>query len=224
MMRIAPYEIETIISDEPWSVNCYVVCNPSSGRQLLIDPGGPTARIEEAVHSLGTGLDAILITHAHHDHVGALAEIQKIFDVPCYGHRADNRLLRQAHTYALVFAGHSMEPLSNVHLFEGEGPLVDGWSIKVWHTPGHSMGGVCYDFGSFVCTGDTLLYEHVGRTDTPGGNEPLLIESVDRLLAGLSVETLLLPGHGKSWAVGDARRWWHDVKAAPPQHKQFGGV
>ncbi len=223
--RIGDYEVVTIVTDEPWSENCYLVRQISSSQMVIIDPGGAADRIAQAVRDNGGDPKAILITHAHHDHVGAVAELQRHFSIPCFLHRADNRLLRQAHTYALVFAARNMEPLSEVCLFEGSSsPKIDHWPIQTIHTPGHSPGSVCYCFGGFVFTGDTLLYQHVGRADTPGSDPAQVCLSVDRLLHELTEETVILSGHGRSWTIGEARVWWLDVRQSPPQYKRFGGI
>lgn len=224
-VHIADYEIGTLVTDEPWSENCYYVQHVSSFQTLLIDPGDGADRIARVLREKGGDLKAILITHAHHDHVGAVAGVQQHFNVPCYVHRMDYRLLRQAHTYALVFAGRNMKPLTKVCLFEeGDGILTDTWPIRTIHTPGHSPGSVCYCFEGFVFTGDTLLYQHVGRADTPGADPEQLVLSIDRLLKELPEGTVILPGHGRPWSIAEAKSWWQDVQMSPPQYKQFGGL
>jgi glyoxylase-like metal-dependent hydrolase (beta-lactamase superfamily II) len=80
---------------------------------------------------------------------------------------------------------------------------------------------VCYRFEGFVFTGDTLLRQHVGRTDLPGGDGAQLKHSIDLLLTGLPEDTTLFPGHGRPWTIGEARVWWQKAAAAPPAYNQF---
>ena len=219
------YEITTIVSDEAWSQNCYLVRQLPSLQKLLIDPGGDAGRIMQAVRDHEGQLKAILITHAHHDHVAAVADVKRDFDVPCYVHEADKRLLRQAHTCALVFAARNIHPISEVSLYGPDSaPQMEHWPIETIHTPGHSPGSVCYYLDGFVFTGDTLLYQHIGRADTPGSDVAQLQVSMDHLLQKLPPETMVLPGHGRAWSIAEARDWWQGVRMDPPQYKRFGGI
>jgi len=224
MHQIGDFQITTIVTDEPWSVNCYLARHILSGEQILIDPGDAAKRIEQMVTDYGGKLKAILLTHAHHDHVGAVADICRHFAASCYLHKADARLMRQAHTYALVFAARHIEPFLNVSLYEKGNLNIDGWPIDAVKTPGHTPGSVCYDFGGFIFTGDTLLYQYVGRTDTPGANEGQIASSVGGLMERLSEQVVIFPGHGRAWTAGEAKVWWKDAALLPPQYKQFGGI
>jgi glyoxylase-like metal-dependent hydrolase (beta-lactamase superfamily II) len=224
-VQLGEYQITTIVTDKPWCVNCYLVRHLPSEEQILIDPGDALERILATVQSQGTGLKKILITHAHHDHVGAVAELYKSFEVPCYVHKADARLMCQAHTYALVFDGRQIDPFTAAHLFEDNKIFNIGHRpISVIYSPGHTMGSVCYNFGDFVFTGDTVLYQHVGRSDTPGASLDQLKSSVSRLVDGLSGETVIFPGHGRRWTIAEAKAWWEDAILWPPQYNRFGGI
>lgn len=222
--QIGDYRITTIVTDELWCENCYLVEHFPSTELVIIDPGDSADRIIRTVSSIGKGLKKLLITHAHHDHVGAADALHKRFEVPCYMHKADMRLIRQAHTYALVFDKRQMKPLAAPCLYVDEEVMEIGRQpIRVIYTPGHTSGSVCYDFGDFIFTGDTILYQHVGRTDTPGASKDQLISSVNRLMEQLTDRTVIFPGHGRSWTVGEARTWWQDV-VMPPEYKRFGGI
>lgn len=218
------YDVQTIVTDEPWVENCYIILNKLSMEMVVIDPGWNAARIIEAIQSKKGVLKAILLTHAHHDHVGAVAELQQHFNVPCFLHELDNKLLRQAHTYALVFAGRTMKPLTAMQLFNDRTMLsIPDWPITAMHTPGHSPGGVSYLIDGYVFTGDTLLFEHVGRTDTPGANSDHIMASIEKILE-LPDMTHVLSGHGKRWNIGLAKQWWEQVRLSPPAYNQFGKI
>ncbi len=222
--RIEDYEITTLVTDETWLENCYIVQHVGCGEVVIIDPGADQEQIRRAVRDMAGKLQAIILTHAHHDHVGAVAGLQDEFAVPCYLHEGDQRLLRQAHTYALVFAARVMQPIVKASFFTEELPVIGNMAIKTIFTPGHSPGGVSYHFGNFIFTGDTLLYRYVGRSDTPGADPEQLVLSVDRLLAVVSDDTVIFGGHGRSWNGQEAKLWWQKVRSNPPQYKQFGGI
>jgi len=224
-MNFSNYKVETRVTDAPWSENLYFVRHDSSSRTLLIDPGDGADRIIKVLRDEESDLKAILLTHAHHDHVGAVDGVQQYYNVPCYLHKNDYRLMRQAHTYALSFAGKNMKPLTEACLFEEEsGVLIEPWVIRSIHTPGHTKGSVCYYFDGFVFTGDTLLYQHVGRADIPGADLEQLVLSVDLLLKELPENTVIFPGHGRSWTIAEAKSWWRVARKSPPQYKEFGGL
>lgn len=224
-LQLGDYKITTIVTSKPWCVNCYLLRHLPSEEQILIDPGDDVDRIVQTVFNQGKNLKEILITHAHHDHVGAVAVLHERFGMPCQLHKADASLMRQAHTYALVFDGRQIKPFTRFCLYENEKTLKIGERpIQVIYTPGHTPGSVCYYFGDFVFTGDTVLYQHVGRTDTPGSNADQLISSVNRLIEELPGDTIIFPGHGRMWTIGEARDWWRDAIMSPPQYKRFGGI
>lgn len=224
-IQLGDYQITTIVTGEPWCVNCYLVRHLPSAEQVLIDPGDSLGCIVKAVLSQNGSLKKILITHAHHDHIGAVAALCQRFEVPCYVYKADERLMRQAHTYALVFDSRQIEPLTTFCPYQDNMSLTIGKQpIQVIYTPGHTAGSVCYYFGDFVFTGEAVLYQHVGRTDMPGSNLEQLISSVSRLVEQLPGETVVFPGHGRMWTIREARAWWQDAAISPPQYKRFGGI
>jgi len=216
---IGEYTITKVLTGEPWNENCYLVHHSLSGEGVIIDPGGAPELIIQLVEESGMRLRYILLTHAHHDHVGAVAGVCRQFGLPCQLHMGDARLLRQAPMYALRFAGTQIEPPEPVVIYDGQPVLELGsQSISVIHTPGHTKGSVCIDFGSFVFTGDTLLYLHVGRTDLPGGDAAQLATSISQLVGNMPEESILFPGHGRAWTISDALVWWRELVVAPPQY------
>ncbi len=209
---LGDFQVDTFITGAPWKENCYLVRHVPSGQQAVVDPGDDAEAISQAM-TAGGPLRYVLLTHAHHDHVGAAAAICRRFDVPCDLHQADVRLLRHAPMYALRFAGKKIDAPESLRPFEAApGLQLGGEAITVLHTPGHTAGSVCYCLPGVVFTGDTLLREGVGRTDLPGADLALLKESVTRLLAQLPPEALLLAGHGRPWTAAEAGRWWQGAQ------------
>lgn len=223
-LSLGEYRIVRIVTGEAWRENCYLVTHVPSGEMALVDPGDDADSVIQAVLGGGTRLHHILLTHAHHDHVGAVAALCRRFGLACDVHKDDVRLLRRAALYAMRFARKQIEPPAPFCAFEDKPALrLGGRFVQVIHTPGHTSGSVCYDFGGFVFTGDTLLYQRVGRTDLPGGDAKLLAASVSRLVERLPGDTVMFPGHGRPWTLAEASSWWSTVAAAPPHYTEPGG-
>jgi hydroxyacylglutathione hydrolase len=222
-IQLGDYKITTVMTGEPWRQNCYIVCHRPSLDQIVIDPGGAADTIIQSVMENGGNLNWVLLTHAHHDHIGAVNAISQEFDLSCYLHKDDSRLLRHAPMYALRFGGQQIE---NVHSYQtyDHSPrfTVGNQIIDVIRTPGHTPGSVCYGLPGFIFTGDTLLFQHIGRTDLPGSDLDQLLASVGHLVQQLPGDTMIFPGHGQGWTVEEARIWWSSVDAAMPQYYGTG--
>lgn len=207
--QVGKYDIRVFVTNGTWRQNCYLVSHADSGEQILIDPG---ERVDDLTAAIANGgpLRQILLTHAHHDHVAGASFYAQKHSIPCLVHEGDQRLLRHAPMYALRFAGVHIAPILEASAFRC--PV--SWAfatttIHAVHSPGHTQGSVCYDFGEFCFTGDTLLNKKIGRTDLPGGDDAQLVASVTSLLASFDKGSLtLFPGHGSSWTLDEARSWW----------------
>jgi len=212
--------VTCIVTGAEWRQNSYIVSNEPSRHAVLIDPGDDAEVIIRHVEERGENVTRILLTHSHHDHVGAAARVSAHFKVPCELHSQDVRLLMHAPMYALRFANKRIVPVSDYRAFEALSSSEEP-AVRSVHTPGHTKGSVCYLFDGFVMTGDTLLYKHVGRTDLPGASAEQIVMSIDLLLGELADESVIFSGHGKPWTVGEAKQWWQEVSLTPPVHKHF---
>lgn len=181
-----------------WRENCYIV-NDETGEGVIIDPGGEAEQIIEYVEVKRLKVNAVLNTHAHYDHIGAVAAVQTEFSAPFYLHSKDIRLLKSANLFRKVFDGDRpiQIPTVDVNIDRVGKPVRLGkLSIKFLLTPGHSPGGVCFQIGDHLFTGDTILNGTVGRVDLPGGDMAALRNSL-RELSLLPGELKLYPGHGE---------------------------
>ncbi len=176
--------------------NCYLLIDTATSGAVLIDPGAEGARIVAAVREAGVRLEAIWVTHAHLDHVGAIAEVKRRFDVPVYLHRDDLPLYRladrQAAAYGLPF---DIPPLPDREFVEGEDVQLGTLTFSILHAPGHAPGHVVIHGHGVAFCGDCVFAGSIGRTDLPMSNGAALARSLERI-AELPGPTLLYPGHG----------------------------
>jgi hydroxyacylglutathione hydrolase len=186
--------------------NCYLVIDETTDRAVLIDPGDEPDRILDAVRRSGATLDAIWLTHAHFDHVGAIAAVLRAHPVPVHMHPLDAPVLAVAEDSALRF-GLRIEapPPADVELAEGDRLTVGSQELAVMHVPGHAPGHVAFYGEGVVFGGDCLFAGSVGRTDIPYGDRETLDASLLRLVA-LGDELTLYPGHGPHTTLGRERR------------------
>jgi glyoxylase-like metal-dependent hydrolase (beta-lactamase superfamily II) len=213
--------ISCLITGEKWKQNTYIVTHISSSNTVVIDPGDNVECIISNIDDVGGKLTHILLTHPHHDHVGAASEISEHYEMPCKLHREDVRLLAHAPMYAQSFANKKIPAISFFQTFEELNLTEEEPAIKSLHTPGHTKGSVCFIFNGFVFTGDTLLYKRIGRTDLPGSNSEDVLISINNILSLLSDEMFIFSGHGKPWTVAEAKQWWQEHEIIPQHIRHF---
>ena len=185
--------------------NSYLVVDEDSQRAVIVDPGGEPQRLIDEIERSKTTLDAIWITHAHVDHVGAIASVKERWNVPVYLHPADRRLYeaagRQAEVYGLPF---EEPPPPDQDFTDGQTLLLGNAEMSVMHAPGHSPGHVVIHGNGIALVGDCLFAGSIGRTDLPMSNPQQLSESLKKI-ASLPPETVVYPGHGPDTTIGEER-------------------
>jgi glyoxylase-like metal-dependent hydrolase (beta-lactamase superfamily II) len=181
--------------------NCVLLWDAQSRNGVVVDPGDEADRISERVDKLGLSIQAILLTHAHFDHVGAAAELQTRWNCPVLLHPSDMPLLDRLAEQTTVFGSSPMEKPSATP-FGTDMPL----QIKTVNTPGHSPGSSIFlvdsTKGKMVLSGDTLFAGGVGRTDFWGGSWEALEQSIRTQLYTLDPKTFVIPGHGPNTTIG----------------------
>jgi hydroxyacylglutathione hydrolase len=188
------FNVEKIVTGK-FKQNCYIL-SCDSRDCLVIDPGADAVRILDHIQANKLVPLAILNTHAHFDHVGAIAELKEKFEIPCYFHPGDLGILKKATFFAHFIDG--VEPIevpSVDFLFESDKLELGPFSMKIMHTPGHSQGSVCIRLGGLIFTGDTVFSHANGRVDLPGGDIKKLRESL-KLISRLPQDIVMYPGHG----------------------------
>lgn len=187
----------------PFQENCYLVVDGESRHAVLVDPGDEPERLLAMIARAGVSLDAIWLTHAHLDHVGAINAVRRVHPVPVYLHPLDrplyDRAAEVAATYGLPFD--QPEPPDR-ELAGGDRLSVGGLRFEVLHTPGHAPGHVVFVGHGTMLGGDLLFRGSIGRTDLPFSNGADMDASLARV-SGLPPETVVHPGHGPATTIGE---------------------
>jgi glyoxylase-like metal-dependent hydrolase (beta-lactamase superfamily II) len=185
--------------------NCYLVRPDGAEKALLIDPGDEAERLQAAMSELGVEPEAILLTHTHIDHIGAVAPIARATGVSVYCPRAELKVLAQPDRFVPPEWG-SVEPWeADEPLDGGERLQLAGLDIDVVSTPGHSPGHVTYVIDGALFSGDVLFQNSIGRTDLPGADHATLMASIAGLLERFDDDTTVHPGHMGLTTLGRER-------------------
>lgn len=194
--------------------NCWVVSDGSSGPAVVIDPGGDAALVLETLQ--GREVAAVVLTHAHFDHLGAAGEIMDATRAPLLVHVDDaDRVTSDAPhgTGGALFGFHGhVAPPADRTLRDGDVIEAGALRLTVLHTPGHTEGGISLlaedpsGGPAHLFSGDTLFAGSVGRTDFPGGDGRELAHSIASKLAPLAPETVVHPGHGPDTTIAREQR------------------
>jgi hydroxyacylglutathione hydrolase len=201
--------VETL-SVGPLGCNCSILADMNAKRAIVIDPGGDLDLIEERLRALGVGVDAIVHTHTHIDHVGCSAELQRANGAVASIHEGDRFLYDMLPIQAALVG--TQVPMKA----ELEGDLVDGHTVRagslelaILHTPGHTPGSCCFvataDGKTTVFAGDTLFRGSIGRTDLWGGDHDAILRSLRSRLLTLPDDAAVVTGHGDATTIGHER-------------------
>ena len=188
----------------PVMTNCYIIKDLVSGQTVVIDPADQADRILKAVKDMDGTLSMILLTHGHFDHICAASELKEQTGAKLYAGAAEKELLADPCMNLSDDYGMFLSLGADLWLKDGDIVGTDHLKFRVYETPGHTEGGVCYYLESegLLFSGDTLFDHSVGRTDFPTGSMSTLIRSICGKLYVLPEETVVLPGHGEFTRIG----------------------
>lgn len=199
--------IKKIITGK-WKENCYIIYDINR-YSFVIDPGSNSDRIINFIKSKNLKVLAILNTHGHYDHIGAVKELKDEFSIPFFLCFKDQRLLDHANLYLMLFHGAEFIQIPKVDYYFDKIRLpvkLADFSIQVLFTPGHTEGSVCFQIEDFIFTGDTLLKGKIGRIDLPGGDEHTMKKSLKRI-SKLPTRIISYPGHGESTTLSNELKY-----------------
>jgi hydroxyacylglutathione hydrolase len=197
----------------PVQENAFLLRRDGSDRALLVDPGEEAPKLLGAIEALGVTLDAILLTHCHFDHTGAVAPVAKATGAPVYCPELEVPLLQDIMAYVPWPGFGPFESWDPEHTVAGGERLqLAGYDIDVLFTPGHSPGHVTYAIADetvgapvALFSGDVLFQSSIGRTDLPGGDHATLLASIATLLERFDDDAVVHPGHMGLTTLGAER-------------------
>lgn len=191
-----------------YQVNCSIYYDETSKDGVIIDPGADAGVIIQEISELGVKPLAVLLTHGHSDHIGGVREILAKFQIPLYAGEYEKELLANSTANLSAYLGLDITtPPADFWLKDEEYISIGPVYLKVFHTPGHSPGGLCFldEKENLLFCGDTLFYGSIGRTDFPGCSHEQLINSIEKKLLPLPDSIQCIPGHGPATSIGAER-------------------
>lgn len=187
--------------------NSYLVRNEQTNEAIIIDAGANPGELLRKAETCQ--VKAILLTHAHFDHIAGLNEVRKITNAPVYIHASEQEWLINPDLNGSSrwpgLGGATICDKAEYELKDGQKLELAGFSLSVWHTPGHSPGSLSFVIGDHVFCGDALFAGSIGRTDLPGGNYEQLIVSIQEKLLILPDGMICYPGHGPKTTIGNEK-------------------
>lgn len=193
----------------PLGTNCYIIRGEGHRSCAAVDPGGDAAEIISAIGSEADGLDAILITHCHADHIAAIGDLKREFPgAEIFAPAAEADWLQRPTLNLSYFLGFPVKtPPPDRRVNDGDKIVVGGIEVEAIACPGHSPGSTCYldRINGIIFAGDVLFAGGIGRSDLPGGDEASLIENIKFKLLHLDPAIRVLPGHGPETSIGEEK-------------------
>ena len=189
--------------------NCYVVYNENTKECFVVDPAAPSAPLVEFIQTEGLQLQGILLTHGHFDHMLAADDLRDEYGIPIIACAAEQQVLTDSIKNLSGSWASAHVLLADQWVCDGKKLELAGFSIEVFHTPGHTAGSCCYYLPEeeVLFSGDTLFAQSVGRTDFPTGSGTDMQASVKRLLKELPETTRVCPGHNEETTIGYEKRY-----------------
>jgi len=189
--------------------NCYLLTDVSTGDMAVVDPGGESKKLIQAINNGGNKLKYVLVTHGHYDHIGYVKQLADMFGakIVC-GKNAEKFFLDNMLNHSLFHVDiENIKPFkADITLNDNDVFMLGDTKIKFISTPGHTDGCGCYMFDDVIITGDTLFCESYGRTDLPTGSLPQIMQSLKKLKE-IKGDYIIYPGHGGSTTLDHERKY-----------------
>ncbi|MDP1629647.1 MAG: MBL fold metallo-hydrolase [bacterium] len=188
-----------------FETNCYLAGDADTLECAIIDPGAEAEKIINRIKIGRLKPKAILLTHGHFDHFGAVSELKEKFGIPVLLDKDDLKAIDESINFALRFNINISKPYPDELIKSGDIIRIGKYSLEVLETPGHTPGSVCYLADYEIFSGDTLFKNGVGRTDLPGGNTGELKKSLQKIIR-LDENLKIFPGHGEETTIGTEKK------------------
>lgn len=191
---------------ETFETNTYLVWETESNEAIIIDPAAPCELLAQEISSMNLKIVRIINTHGHGDHIGGNEFFHRLYQCPIGIHSLDSEMLLNSALNLSDFMYMSViSPVATI-LFKDKDTITLGDTVgEIYHTPGHTRGGIVIYFKPYLFSGDTLFNLSVGRTDLPGGDSRQLSKSIKEKLFTLPDQTIVLPGHGPSSTIAQEK-------------------
>lgn len=190
--------------------NCSIFGDEQTREALVVDPGDDIAEIQAVLQTYGLTVKAIVITHAHIDHIGGAQKLRRLTGAPVYLNQDDAEMAAMMETQASWLGMRTPETATiDGDAREGDRLTIGATSFHILHTPGHTQGSTCLwiPAESKLVAGDTLFRDSIGRTDLPGGDGRQILRSIHDKLLPLPEETVVIPGHGPNTTIGREKQF-----------------
>ncbi len=194
----------------PIRTNCYLIKNKLSDGVIIVDPGGDEEVIENRMLAYHMKPVAILLTHGHFDHIGAVNQLKSRFGVKVYAYQDEKEVLERPDINLSSMFERPMSIKADVYLRDNEEFELDGIKFKTIYTPGHTIGSCCFyiENEKVLFSGDTLFAYSHGRTDFPTGSEGAIIRSITEKLLKLESDVKVYPGHEDETTIGREKMFY----------------
>ena len=202
-MRIKKFVIGMI------GTNCYVVSNENTKECFIVDPAVCDRNVISYIETEGLSLKAILLTHGHFDHATGAGELAQLLHIKIYAQEKEKETLENPQLNLSGWQGSKLVFYADEYLKDEQEIDLAGFHIRVFLTPGHTVGGCCYYFPyqNTLFSGDSLFQTSIGRTDFPKGSASQLIHAIREKLMPLPDETAVYTGHGDMTTIGTERMY-----------------